>query len=201
MRAQLPGSGGRGGIRPNDPGPPPVIPRQLSSMGRGGQVSDPESPEFAVRHLKRSIEGKVIHADLSFSLKSGETLFIQGPSGVGKSVLLRCLASLDPIDSGDLTLAGKTPDEYGLPRWRSLVCYVHQQRIALPGTPRDFFERVTNLQSQKGRPRGDLTQLVSKLGLEEETLDQPWQELSVSEANECAGASVQRVLECRCRRV
>ncbi|KAL4440641.1 hypothetical protein ABPG77_000350, partial [Micractinium sp. CCAP 211/92] len=45
----------------------------------------------------------------------GETLFVVGPSGVGKSLLLRELAYLDPFDSGAITLAGKSPSSGASP--------------------------------------------------------------------------------------
>lgn len=34
----------------------------------------------------------------------------------------------DPFDAGALELAGRSPEEWGVPRWRALVCYVHQAR-------------------------------------------------------------------------
>lgn len=136
--------------------------------------------QLAVRNLRRSVGDNLIHSNLSFSLRSGEILFVRGPSGVGKSVLLRCLACLDPIDSGSLSLSGQPPEKWGLPRWRSLVTYVHQARIAHPGTPSQYYFRLQQLAAQRSRERGDLPSIVSSLGLEPEVLNQAWQELSVS---------------------
>ncbi len=53
-----------------------------------------------VRNLKRVIDGRVIITNLSFTVKSpGDVLFIRGASGVGKSLLLRVLACLDPLQA------------------------------------------------------------------------------------------------------
>lgn len=42
----------------------------------------------------------MILTHLSFSISDGDILFIRGPSGVGKSLLLRAVAYLDPIQVG-----------------------------------------------------------------------------------------------------
>ena len=52
-----------------------------------------------VRNLKRVVDGRVILTGLNFSVQyPGDVLFIRGASGVGKSLLLRVLACLDPLE-------------------------------------------------------------------------------------------------------
>ncbi|KAI3436587.1 hypothetical protein D9Q98_006004 [Chlorella vulgaris] len=144
--------------------------------------SEPTFAQLSLRRLQRSVGERVIISNLSFSLSSGETLFITGPSGVGKSLLLRTLAYLDPFDSGELKLAGKTPIEWGVPNWRALVTYVHQSRVQHKGTPAELYFTLQQFRSQRGRPRGDLPALVHQLGLEQAVLNQPWSELSGGQA-------------------
>ena len=50
-----------------------------------------------VRDLKRSVGEQVIITHLSFTVHEADVLFIRGPSGVGKTLLLRALAYLDPF--------------------------------------------------------------------------------------------------------
>lgn len=50
-----------------------------------------------VRSLRRVVGGRVILADITFDLRQKEILFIRGPSGVGKTLLLRAIACLDPV--------------------------------------------------------------------------------------------------------
>jgi ABC-type transporter Mla maintaining outer membrane lipid asymmetry ATPase subunit MlaF len=55
-----------------------------------------EAPALlSARGLKRSVSGRTLWSDVSFDLHPGEILFVRGPSGVGKSLLLRALACLD----------------------------------------------------------------------------------------------------------
>lgn len=50
------------------------------------------------KHLLRGV---------SFSLNAGELLQVVGPNGVGKTSLLRCLAGLLPMESGDVFWQGQ----------------------------------------------------------------------------------------------
>lgn len=61
-------------------------------MGSG--LTEPSFAQLRVQGLNRTVGGRPILNDLNFSVSSGETLFIVGPSGVGKSLLLRTLAYL-----------------------------------------------------------------------------------------------------------
>lgn len=127
----------------------------------------------------------MILADISFDLRTREVLFVRGPSGVGKTLLLRTIACLDPVQGGSLLFNGETPQEIGLPNWRALITYVGQSRVNLKGTPAELYFSAQKFASQKGRPRGDLPALVFQLGLEQVVLNQPWAELS--------GGQLQRV--------
>ena len=141
-----------------------------------------ESDHLVVRDISRDIGDKILWSGITFSLKRGETLFIRGPSGVGKTLLLRALACLDPLQSGHLTFDGKTPEHIGIPKWRTLIAYVFQQRIAFKGTPSELYYTAQRFSAQRGRPRGDLPAIIHELGLEQSVLLQPWAELSGGQA-------------------
>ncbi|HBJ77637.1 MULTISPECIES: amino acid ABC transporter ATP-binding protein [Fusobacterium] len=56
---------------------------------------------------KQYLEGDVILKNINLGIEKGEVVSIIGPSGGGKSTLLRCLIGLEEIDSGDV----KVPDK------------------------------------------------------------------------------------------
>jgi len=60
---------------------------------------------------------------VSFEVARGECVSIQGPSGSGKSLLLRAIADLDPHD-GDALFDGKRCSAMPAPTWRQHVGYV-----------------------------------------------------------------------------
>lgn len=67
--------------------------------------------------------------DISFSVKEQEILSIIGPSGTGKSVLLRLLAGLEVPDNGTITIDGVDLTDYGWERvqLRRKIGIMHQE--------------------------------------------------------------------------
>lgn len=62
---------------------------------------------LVVRGLCKSFGDQVILADVSFEIKPGEIFVIMGPSGSGKSVLLKHLIGLDTPDAGEILINGE----------------------------------------------------------------------------------------------
>jgi phospholipid/cholesterol/gamma-HCH transport system ATP-binding protein len=57
--------------------------------------------------LRKSYEGRFVLADASLTVERGETMVILGPSGTGKSVLLRHINGLTKPDSGQVFVCGR----------------------------------------------------------------------------------------------
>ncbi len=84
-----------------------------------------EVRDLAVRFGDRD----VLH-HLSFVVATGEVLAVQGPSGVGKSTLLRVIAGLLPPDSGAVLVDGT--DITTLPAHRRNIGMVFQDEQLFP---------------------------------------------------------------------
>ncbi len=85
------------------------------------------------QHLGRKVREKVIVEDISFELRSGETLGILGPSGSGKSSLLRLLNRLDEPTSGTVFLEGRDYRDIAPAELRRRVGLVMQRPYLFPG--------------------------------------------------------------------
>jgi len=59
-----------------------------------------------IRHVYKSFKHVRALIDVSLDVKRGEVLFIFGPSGGGKSTLLRCINRLEKVDSGEIVVDG-----------------------------------------------------------------------------------------------
>ena len=60
---------------------------------------------------------------VSLALDAGECIAVRGPSGSGKSLLLRAIADLDP-NHGAVALDGVSREAMPAPRWRRRVTYL-----------------------------------------------------------------------------
>ncbi|HEY5915647.1 MAG TPA: ATP-binding cassette domain-containing protein [Verrucomicrobiae bacterium] len=61
-----------------------------------------------VRELRKSFNGLEVLKGLSFQVRPGEVFVIMGPSGSGKSVLLKHIIGLEEPDSGEILLNGES---------------------------------------------------------------------------------------------
>jgi putative ABC transport system ATP-binding protein len=76
------------------------------------------APMLQVRDLRTSILKPA-----SFCLSAGEAIAVRGPSGAGKTLLLRAVADLD-ANEGLVTLDGRDRSTIAGPEWRRLVGYL-----------------------------------------------------------------------------
>ena len=62
---------------------------------------------IAVKGLCKAFEGVEVLRNVSFGVERGETVSVIGPSGTGKSTMLRCLIALEQADAGDIFIEGR----------------------------------------------------------------------------------------------
>lgn len=121
---------------------------------------------------------------ISFRASEGTCLAVVGPSGTGKTRLLRAIADLDPA-SGSVFLDGASRDEMRGPEWRSLVRYVSSEPAWWSKTAREALLRQPT--GTKARPDPDrLRHMLSSVGLTEDLLDQPITNLSTGQRQRMA---------------
>ncbi len=94
---------------------------------------------ISVRGLCKRHGGRPVLEQLSAEVARGETIAVVGPSGGGKSTLLRCLNYLEPFDAGEVDIAGfalrphmSIRDRASLRSLRTMVGMVFQQFNLFP---------------------------------------------------------------------
>ena len=66
---------------------------------------------FEAKNIKKTYGDLTVLENLSFEVDKNEIAAILGPSGIGKSTLLKCIVQLESIDSGSFILNGETLTE------------------------------------------------------------------------------------------
>lgn len=87
------------------------------------------SIEFCNVSFKYPFDNFEVIKDISFTINSGETIGIVGPTGAGKSTLIRQLLREFNTTSGDILVDGINIKQYKIENIRNLVGYVPQNHI------------------------------------------------------------------------
>ena len=61
-----------------------------------------------IKNINKSFNERKVLSNFSLNMEEAEIVSIIGPSGVGKSTLLRCINGLEKIDSGEILINNKS---------------------------------------------------------------------------------------------
>jgi len=111
-------------------------------------------------------------SDLSFSLSASELVCLSGPSGAGKTLMLRSLADLD-VNDGSVYLQGVQRERISPTEWRRQVGYLPAESRWWSDTVGEHFRRVQ-------------ADILSQLGFEDEVLGWQAERLSSGERQRLA---------------
>ena len=98
---------------------------------------EPNPPVLRADRLTRTVPGKLLVDRVTFAVHQAETLAIFGPSGSGKSSLLRLLNRLDEPTEGSVYLNELDYRQISPPELRRRVGMVTQRAYLFPGTVAD----------------------------------------------------------------
>ncbi len=73
-----------------------------------GELSTPRGVSVQVRGLRKSFHGMQVLKGLDLDVKPGEIFVLMGPSGSGKSVLLKHVIGLEEPDEGTILIDGQS---------------------------------------------------------------------------------------------
>ena len=114
--------------------------------------------------LGRSVPGKLLVDGATFEVRKGETLAIVGPSGSGKSSLLRLMNRLDEPTSGTVYLDGVDYRQIAPRELRRRVGMVLQRPFLFPGSVADNLQFGPRQRGEELSPAA-VEELLSGVGL------------------------------------
>jgi putative ATP-binding cassette transporter len=151
--------------------------RATATAAELGDVEPPrrfehiEMRDIVFRYVDKASEDIFQVGPVNFSLRSGETVFITGGNGSGKSTFLRVLAGLYKPDSGEMTFDGVRVTDATIDRYRSLISSVF--------TDYHMFHRLYGIHDPDS---AEVARLLSQFRLDTKTglVDGAWRTIDLS---------------------
>ena len=134
--------------------------KQAAAFQQATQAAD--APVIRISHLKKSYGSLVVLKDIHADVHRGEVISIIGPSGTGKSTLLRALNLLDPPTGGEILFDGKNILSKGYP------VHLMRQRMGMVFQSFNLFPHKTVLENVMMAPcqlRGEAPEKAREEGL------------------------------------
>ena len=130
------------------------------------------------RHMQKAFGTSVVLKDINATVNEGDSIAVIGPSGTGKSTLLRCLTYLDPPTGGQIFVDGEDITAPGC------NIYKVRQKMGMVFQSYNLFGHMTVIENimyapvkllgmsrQDAYDRG--VELLKKVGLADRTLKYP----------------------------
>lgn len=130
------------------------------------------------------LSDRLLLQPVDFALLAGDRVAVSGRSGSGKSVLLRSLALLDPLDGGCIRWRDSSIGRDAIPLYRRQVCYLGQRAALFEGTVEDNLRYPYSLKvaGQQRYDQASVLKLLDRTGRDASFLSKRSSELSGGEA-------------------
>ncbi|MCB2356370.1 ABC transporter ATP-binding protein [Clostridium estertheticum] len=94
-----------------------------------------KSSMISLENVYFNYEGREnIINNINLSVKKGQHVAFVGPSGGGKSTVIKLILGFYPIATGSITINGKSMSEYNIHEIRDMIAYVPQDAYLFDGT-------------------------------------------------------------------
>ncbi len=144
--------------------------------------SSADTPSFELRGVGQARAGRTVLQDVDITIPRHLITVLCGPSGGGKTSLLRLLNRLDDPVRGDILHDGRPIGEYSVTELRQRVALVFQTPVMFSGTVSDNLAVAAELAGvQDGRFAQQANEVMQLAELEPSLLARPGSELSVGQ--------------------
>jgi ABC-type methionine transport system ATPase subunit len=103
------------------------------------------TPAFVLRRIRQVKAGAVVLDGVDLEIPERRVTALVGPSGAGKTSLLRLLNRLDDPVGGEIHCRGRPLAEYPVRELRCRVGFVFQTPVMFPGTVRENLREAAEL--------------------------------------------------------
>jgi putative ABC transport system ATP-binding protein len=154
----------------------------LPAPHAGSPHGETASPIFVLKSVRQVKEGNAVLDGVDLEINKGEITALIGPSGAGKTSLIRLLNRLDDPIEGQVLYQSRPIAEYQVRELRRQVGFVFQTPVMFPGSVRDNLLEAERL---AGKTEVDLEARVREVmalaELEVSLMDRDGESLSVGQ--------------------
>ena len=108
-------------------------------------------PILQAHNLGCLIGSRWLWRGVSFDVIAGDRLGVIGPSGIGKSLLMRSLIGLEPLAEGRVVFQGRSLKDWNIPLFRQRCLYLSQSPGLIEGTVEENLRLVFKLKACRPR--------------------------------------------------
>ena len=136
-----------------------------------------------LQNIGLTLEGKTLYDKLSIKVPSGGRLLIKGPSGTGKTTLLRMLLGFVLPDEGTVWIDGEKLTVHNVWQLRQKMAYVSQDIQIGRGTAEGFIKEILGFRNNRflSYDKDKVKALLEDFQLDRDTLDKKLEDLSGGE--------------------
>lgn len=140
-----------------------------------------------IKNIKKTFNNNLVLNDISFNVNPGEVVALIGPSGGGKSTVLRAINFLEELDSGTILFNGIQLNKNNINQYRPKIGMVFQHFNLFPHM--NILDNLTFspqkiLGATEEESKKNAFKLLNKVGLEDKAYQLP---------NQLSGGQKQRV--------
>lgn len=103
------------------------------------------NPVYILKNVRQVRENQIVLDDINLEIAQGSITALVGPSGAGKTSLLRLLNRLDDAANGEIFYHSRPIEEYAVQELRRRVGFVFQTPLMFPGSVGDNLRKALEI--------------------------------------------------------
>jgi ATP-binding cassette subfamily B protein RaxB len=166
---------------------------QASSLGYAA-LQGPPSIELRNVHFSYGAGEPPVLRGVNLKIEPGESVVLVGPSGGGKTTLMKIMMGLLRPTHGEILINGVPLDAFGLGHWRKMIGSVAQDDSLFAGT---LAENISFFDPEPDRERTREVAMIAQIAADIERMPMQYETLVGDMGSVLSGGQKQRVLLAR----